>query len=114
MVWRFFDWQTVTPDTGSKLEVYAETQADSTLFSTLPKAPAPVSLMDSGAVAVGTISGPPITDWTGNAVDPLLQAQMLKSQRYLKITVRFWPNVEGTASPILKRWRQSYSCVPAE
>jgi len=38
----------------------------------------------------------------------------LKSQEYLKITVRFIPNNEGTASPVLKNWRQSYSCVPAE
>jgi hypothetical protein len=112
VVWRFFDWQTVTPATGSRLEIFAETQPDQALFSTLPAAPTPVSVM--GVVAVGTISGAPVTNWTGNAVDPLLQAQMLKSQQYLKITVRFSPNVEGTASPILKNWRQSYSCVPAE
>jgi hypothetical protein len=41
-------------------------------------------------------------------------ASPLKSQQYLKITVRFSPNDEHTLSPVLNDWRQSYSCVPAE
>lgn len=112
VVWRFFDWQTVTPATDSRLEIFAETQVDPTMFSVLPVAPNTVTAV--GVVSVGTVTGPPVTVWTGNAVDPLLRAQMLKSQEYLKITVRFVPNTERTASPILKDWRQSYSCVPAE
>ncbi len=112
VVWRFFDWQTVTPATGSRLEVFAETQVDPSLFQVLP--PAPNLVAATGVVAVGTITGDPVTNWTGNAVDPLLEAKMLKSQNYLKITIRFIPNSEGTASPVLKNWRQSYSCVPAE
>ena len=112
VVWRFLDWKTVTPATGSKLEFFAETQADQSLFATLPVAPNAIST--PGVVAVGSASGAPIIDWTGNAVDPLLQAQMLKSQLYLKVTVRFVINNERNASPILKDWRQSYSCVPAE
>jgi len=112
VVWRFFDWQTVTPATDSRLEIFAETQADPMMFSVLPVAPNTVTA--DGVVSVGTVTGAPVTVWTGNAVDPLLQAQMLKSQEYLKITVRFVPNTERTASPILKNWRQSYSCVPAE
>jgi len=55
-----------------------------------------------------------VTIWTGKEVDELLQAKMLKSQEYLKVTVRFVPNAEYSESPILKNWRQSYSCVPAE
>lgn len=112
VVWRFLDWQTVTPATGSRLEFFAETQADPSQFSTLPVAPNAVT--SDTVVNVGTASGAPITIWTGNAVDPLLQAKMLKSQQYLKVTVRFVPNAEFNASPILKDWRQSYSCVPAE
>ena len=112
VVWRFLDWQTITPPTGSRLEFYAETQADPNQFSTLPVAPNPVS--SDSVVSVGTASGAPIAIWTGNAVDPLLQEKMLKSQEYLKVTVRFVPNDEFSASPILKDWRQSYSCVPAE
>jgi PA14 domain-containing protein len=112
VVWRFFDWQTVTPAQGSRLEFFAETQADPTQFSTLPVAPNAVS--SDTVVSVGTATGDPITVWTGNAVAPLLEERMLKSQEYLKITVRFVPNTEFNASPILKDWRQSYSCVPAE
>lgn len=112
VVWRFFDWQTVTPATGSRLEFFAETQADPNLFSTLPVAPNPIN--SDTVVKIGSASGAPVTLWTGNAVDPLLEAKMLKSQEYLKVTVRFMPNSEFSASPTLKNWRQSYSCVPAE
>jgi hypothetical protein len=112
VVWRFFDWKTVTPATGSKLEFLAETEADPTLFATLPPAPTPVTA--DGVVLVGTASGAPVTVWTGNEVNGLLTDKKLKSQLYLKITVRFSPNTEHTASPILTDWRQSYSCVPAE
>ncbi len=112
VVWRFFDWQTVTPATGSSIEFFAETQADPSLFSTLPVAPNAV--VSDTVVKVGTATGAPVTIWTGNAVEPLLEEKMLKSQEYLKVTVRFVPNTEFNASPILKDWRQSYSCVPAE
>ena len=112
VVWRFFDWQTVTPATDSKLEFFAETQGDPSLFSTLPVAPNPVA--SDTVVKLGTATGAPVTIWTGNAVEPLLEDKMLKSQEYLKITIRFVPNTAFNASPILKNWRQSYSCVPAE
>jgi hypothetical protein len=111
-VWRFFDWKTVTPATDSRLEFFAETLADPSMFATLPVSPG--TFMSAGVVAVGTATGAPITVWTGNSVDPLLQAKGLKSQEYLKITVRFVTNTEHTASPVLKDWRQSYSCEPAE
>ena len=112
VVWRFFDWQTVTPPTGSSIEFFAETRADPSEFETLPVAPNGVT--SDTVVRVGSASGAPVTVWTGNAVEPLLEAKMLKSQEYLKITIRFLPNTEFSASPILKDWRQSYSCVPAE
>jgi hypothetical protein len=112
VVWRFLDWQTVTPETGSRLEFFAETATDPKQFSTLPVAPTAVSI--DTVVRVGTASGAPVTTWEGNAVDPLLEAKDLRSQKYLKVTVRFVPNTEFNASPVLKNWRQSYSCVPAE
>jgi len=112
VAWRFFDWQTVTPATDSRLEFFAETAADPSQFSTLPVASNGV--MSDTVVSLGSVSGAPVTIWTGTAIEPLLEAKMLKSQAYLKITVRFVPNTEGNASPILKNWRQSYSCVPAE
>jgi len=112
VVWRFFDWLTVTPDTDSRLEFFAETATDPSLFSTLPIAPNGV--MSDTVVSLGSQSGAPVTTWTGTAVEKMLKEKMLKSQKYLKITVRFVPNTEGNASPILKDWRQSYSCMPAE
>jgi len=75
---------------------------------------APNAIMSDTVVNLGSASGAPVTVWTGTSVEPLLRAKMLKSQEYLKITVRFMPNTEGNQSPILKDWRQSYSCVPAE
>ena len=111
VVWRFFDWQTVTPS-DSQLEFFAETQADIKQFSILPVAPNVVE--SDSVVTLGVASGAPVSVWTGTAVEPLLQAKMLKSQKFLKVTVRFVPNAEFSLSPILKDWRQSYSCVPAE
>jgi hypothetical protein len=112
-VWRFFDWKAVTPDTNSELEFYAETQTDPTLFATLPDYPTAVLADD--VVFLGTASGPTLTDWVGVSVSERLEAdKMLKSQQYLKITIRFVPNSEHTESPVLKNWRQSYSCEPAE
>lgn len=111
-VWRFFDWKAITPATNARMEVYAETQADPTLFSVLPVAPYPPATGTGLYVATIDMSNP--DNWVGAAVSPVLDAAGLKSQAYLKITIRFIPNDEGTLSPILENWRQSYSCVPAE
>jgi hypothetical protein len=112
VVWRFFDWKAVTPPTNSKLEVWAETEADPTLLSTLPAAPN--SVMAAGALTIADITTTNTADWVGAAVSLALDQANLKSQEYLKITIRFISNDERTLSPILKDWRQSYSCVPAE
>ncbi len=111
-VWRFFDWKAVTPATSSRLEIYAQTSQDPALFSVLPVAPNAVAPGTGLHLADVTMSNP--SDWVGAAVSPVLDEENLKSQPYLKITVRFVPNDERTLSPILKDWRQSYSCVPAE
>jgi hypothetical protein len=47
-------------------------------------------------------------------VGAALVAANLKSQQYLKVTIRMVPNNQLTASPTLTNWRQNYSCVPAE
>ncbi len=113
-VWHFFDYKTTTPATSSSLEIYAETAADPSTFHTLSVAPNAVVV--DGVAHLTTVTGAPVTDWTG--VDVATAFSMLdpivKSQEYLKITVRFVPNQEHTASPILNDWRQVYSCPPAE
>ncbi|MES1178494.1 MAG: PA14 domain-containing protein [Myxococcales bacterium] len=110
-VWRFFDWQTVTPS-NSKLQFYAQSSATGTNFTTLPVAPVAVS--SSGVVSLGSASGASITSWTGADVGAALVAGGYKSQQYLKITIRLIPNTALTAAPTLTNWRQTYSCVPAE
>jgi len=114
VVWRFFDWKAQTPASNSKMEVFAETEADPSTFQTLPIAPDPNTSPDVVHLADITDSNP--TTWLGAAVSDALASSMkqLKSQEYLKITVRFLANDEHTLSPILLDWRQSYSCVPAE
>jgi len=112
-VWRFFDWKAVTPATDSALEVYAETEADPTTFATLAVAPNLVS--DTNVVKIADITSTNTDTWIGADVSEILSdVKSLKSQAYLKITVRFIPNDERTSSPILEDWRQSYSCVPSE
>jgi hypothetical protein len=111
-VWRFFDWQTVTPSNNSKIEFYAQTSATGADFATLPNYPTAVST--AGVVSVGTATGAPITSWVGADVGAKLLAAGLKSQQYLKVTMRLVPNTQLTASPTLTNWRQNYSCVPAE
>jgi hypothetical protein len=111
-VWRFFDWQTITPSANSKIEFYAQTSATGTDFATVPVYPAMVAI--PGVVKLGTASGASNTSWVGSDVGALLIAAGLKSQQYLKVTIRMVPNDALSASPTLTNWRQNYSCVPAE
>jgi PA14 domain-containing protein len=111
-VWRFFDWQTITPSANSKIEFYAQTSTKNTGFATLPVYPAAVSI--AGVVKLGTASGASNTSWVGTDVGATLIAAGLKSQQYLKVTMRMVPNDALSASPTLTNWRQNYSCVPAE
>jgi hypothetical protein len=111
-VWRFFDWQTITPSANSKIEFYAQSSAKGNDFATVPVYPAPVSI--PGVVKLGTASGASNTTWIGNDVGALLLAAGFKSQQYLKVTIRMVPNDALSASPTLTNWRQNYSCVPAE
>ncbi|HYP77237.1 MAG TPA: PA14 domain-containing protein [Polyangiaceae bacterium] len=112
VVWRFFDWQTITPSANSKIEFYAQTSAKGSDFASLPTYPAMVTT--PGVVKLGTASGAPNTSWIGSDVGALLLAAGFKSQQYLKVTIRMVPNDALSASPTLTNWRQNYSCVPAE
>jgi PA14 domain len=114
-VWRFFDWETITPATNSKIEFYAQTSATGTDFATLPVYPTAITTgAGTGIVYIGTATGASNTTWIGGDVGAALVAANLKSQQYLKVTIRMVPNNELTAAPTLTNWRQNYSCVPAE
>ena len=111
-VWRFFDWQTITPAANSKIEFYAQSSAKGTDFATLPAYPTAVTI--PGVVKLGTAAGASNTSWIGSDVGALLIAAGFKSQQYLKVTIRMVPTDDLGTAPTLTNWRQNYSCVPAE
>ncbi len=111
-VWRFFDWQAVTPPVGSAIEFYAETADVQASFHTLPVAPTAVAI--AGVVKVATVTGATVAGWVGQDVGALLRAANLPQKKYLQITARFIANAKTTATPVLSDWRQSYSCPPQE
>lgn len=110
-VWRFFDWQAVTPPVDSAIEIYAESSNTQT-FQTLPAAPAVVAL--TGVVKVATVTGATVTGWVGKDVGALFKAAGVVQKKYLQITIRLIPNLKTTSTPTLTDWRQSYSCPPQE
>jgi hypothetical protein len=110
-VWRFFDWQAVTPPETS-IEVYAESADDPSKFHTVPVAPTVVSI--PGVVQIFTISGATVSGWSGKDIGAALAAAGLLQQKYLNITLRLSPNSKKTAAPVVSDWRQSYSCPPQE
>jgi hypothetical protein len=111
-VWRFFDWQAVTPPVDSAIEVYAESSDSQASFQTLPAAPTAVAL--TGVVKVATITGATVAGWSGKDVGAAFSAKGIVQRKYLKITIRLIPNVKLTSTPTLTDWRQSYSCPPQE
>lgn len=112
-VWRFFDWKATTPDTDSAIEFYAQSAPSMEDFVTLPAAPTAVT--DSSVVYLGSAQGAGGNGaWVGNDVGALLRQAGLVGHAYVKITMRFTPNAELTASPVLHDVRFSYSCPPAQ
>jgi hypothetical protein len=111
-IWRFFDWQAVTPQVGSAIEIYAESSDNQATFQTLPAAPAAVAL--TGVVKVATVTGATVAGWVGKDVGALFTAAGVPQKKYLQITIRLIPNVKVTSTPTLTDWRQSYSCPPQE
>lgn len=111
-VWRFFDWQASTPETGSFIQFYAETASDPADFRDLPVAPQSVNT--PGVVYLGAASGPSDGGWIGNDIGALFDAAGVPQREYVKITMRLSPNEELTESPVLHDFRLSYSCPPTQ
>jgi regulation of enolase protein 1 (concanavalin A-like superfamily) len=105
-VWRFFDWQTVTPgDSSIKFSA-----ADAKTAGALPSTSSAASV-----VYLGTASGAPITSWVGADVGAALVAGMqYPSFSYLRIFVDFKPTSDKKQGPTLTSWRQKYDCVASE
>jgi hypothetical protein len=105
-VWRFFDWQSVTPQ-DSDIKFYAGTATTSTGL--------PATMTTPTVVYLGVAAGAPITTWTGADVGAALSAsQQSPSLPYLRVFVDFQPTSDQTQGPTLTAWRQQYDCVDAE
>jgi hypothetical protein len=111
-IWRFFDWQAVTPPTGSALEIYAESSDDQATLHDLPVAPTVVAV--AGVVKVATVTGATVMGWVGQDVGALFTAAGVAQHKYLLITIRLIPSAGNDATPVLTDWRQAYSCPPQE
>ncbi|HVW29133.1 MAG TPA: PA14 domain-containing protein [Polyangiaceae bacterium] len=97
-VWRFFDWQTITPG-DSKIDFSVQT---SDTESGLASAP---------SVDIGEASGAPTTGWVGADVGLALSNANLTSLQYLRVTMKLDAASDGTTAPTLLDWRQAYSCI---
>jgi regulation of enolase protein 1 (concanavalin A-like superfamily) len=106
VVWRFFDWETITPG-DSDIRFLAGTASTQAALPALDTAPTVVYL--------GQASGPPITTWTGADVGAALKAAgQYPTLSYLRIFVDFQPTSDHTQGPTLTNWRQQFDCVASE
>lgn len=112
-VWRFFDWKATTPSTDSAIEFYAQTAKKVSDFVTVPTYPLPVT--NSSIVYLGRAFGSSAPGlWTGTDVGSKLAQAGLVGYEYVKVTMRFIPNLELTATPVLNDVRFSFSCPPSQ
>jgi hypothetical protein len=100
VVWRFFDWQTVTPS-DSSIVFNAQTADTQALLPTA-----------TPVVYLGTASGAPITNWTGTDVSLALAPN--PSRAWLRVTMIFNPSSDHLSTPTLTAWRQQYDCVDSQ
>ncbi len=100
VVWRFFDWQTVTPlDSSIAFSAQtANTQAG------LPTATPTVSL--------GTASGAPITTYVGTDVSVALAPN--PSLAWLRVNITLNPSSDKSQAPTLSAWRQQFDCADSQ
>ena len=82
-------------------------------FLTLPAYPGVVDTPGVALVATQDPPGDPAT-FTNVALEEPLAAGQVVERKYLKLTIRFVPNEDGIAAPILSDWRVAFSCPPGE
>lgn len=99
-VWRFFDWETVTP-ADSYITFQAQTSDTQAGLSTA-----------TPVVGLGTASGAPITNWVGTDVSAALAPN--PSLAYLRVTMTLNPSTDHYSAPTLTAWRQNYDCVDTQ
>jgi hypothetical protein len=99
--WRYFDWQTVTP-------------GDSQIVFSARTATTAEGLDTATPIVFGTAAGPPTTSWVGQNVGEALIDNGMRSQLYLRITMELKPSSDKFQTPVLNKWRQSFSCLPSK
>lgn len=97
-VWHFFDWKTHTP-------------SDSSIDFSVQTADTQGTLAAATQVALASVSGAPILNWTGADVDTVLQTIPSKSKSWLRVTITLNPSADKFYAPVLDAWRQAYDCV---
>jgi len=105
VAWRFFEWQATIPDdTSIDLSVQTKSQDDAVYE--------PVAGASLGSITETTDAG----EWVHgeDTVDEVLASADVGSRSYLKVSMTFNPDSDGTISPLLSAWRQNYDCLPAE
>jgi hypothetical protein len=105
VAWRFFEWQATIPDgTSIDLSVQSKPQDDAIYEPTFGA--------DLGSISETTAAD----EWVHgeDTVDEVLASADVGSRSYLKVSMTFNPDADGTTSPLLSAWRQNYDCVPAE
>jgi hypothetical protein len=98
VVWRFFDWETVTPSNSNIAFKAQEATTQAGLTTATP------------VVSLGSASGAPITSWTGTDVSTLITPSL----SWLRVTITLNPSSDGTQAPTLTAWRQQFDCVDAQ
>jgi hypothetical protein len=111
--WTLLEYKATAPEVGGSLQFYAESADTAAELHALPAGPTAVT--EAGVVHLGTQLPPgDLTKWTTIPLDQLLEDAGVVDRKFLQITMRFIPNQNGTASPVLSDWRLSFSCPPAE
>ncbi|HEX9619690.1 MAG TPA: hypothetical protein VF989_06130, partial [Polyangiaceae bacterium] len=103
-LWLGFEWQAVLPD-GTSIDFEATS------------AQRLEDLDDAETVEVGRAEPPDTTGWTGDddiVIDEALEEVDLRSQEYLRVSMKLNPDEAGTVAPVLTNWRVTYDCVAAE
>ena len=102
-VWRYFYWQSNTPN-GTSIAFTASTSPDGVNWGV--------------PTAIGTAAPPPnvTATWTSGpqTVDAALRGALQASLPYLKVTAVLSPDSTNTLTPVLTAWQLTYDCISGE
>jgi hypothetical protein len=113
--WRHFEWQATTP-TGTSIDFRVQTSPDPMTTAYTPAPPGRLLATAQVAMMPVSASGPGTWYRGSQTVDQVLASATppLPSWNYLRVVMRFNPNMAGSAAPTLHQWRQIYDCLPAQ